>query len=190
MVVTRVFAAAVAVALVLPGAAGAQAPAGPPPSPSIAAAPSMDEVRWPRPARPRGIPTSLAAEAALAAVEACAAAGYKVNALVTDTGAIPIALLSGDGAAAITQRIAMTKARIVLKYRASSGEVTDRAAKDPKLTMELAADPLILMPRAGAFPIKAGDEVVGAIAVSGAPGGEKDEPCAQAGIAKIQARLK
>jgi hypothetical protein len=37
-------------------------------------------------------------------------------------------------------------------------------------------------------PIKAGNEVIGAVGVSGAPGGEKDEVCANAGIAKV-ARL-
>lgn len=176
-------------ALVFPSIGAAQ-PVGPAPQPTIAAAPSAEETRWPRPARPPGVPMALAAEAALAAVETCTAAGFRVNALVTDSGAIPIALLSGDGASAITQRIAMTKARIVLKYRTSSGEVTERAKTDPALAMELAADPLILMPRAGAFPIKVGAEIVGAIAVSGAPGGEKDEPCALAGIARIKDRLK
>jgi uncharacterized protein GlcG (DUF336 family) len=39
-------------------------------------------------------------------------------------------------------------------------------------------------------PINADKETVGAIAVSGAPGGDKDEACAQAGIAKISDRLK
>ena len=38
-------------------------------------------------------------------------------------------------------------------------------------------------------PIKAGDETIGAIGVSGAPGGDKDEACANAGIAKITDRL-
>jgi uncharacterized protein GlcG (DUF336 family) len=42
----------------------------------------------------------------------------------------------------------------------------------------------------GGLPIKAGDEVIGGIGVGGAPGGEKDEACAQAGIEKISARLK
>jgi hypothetical protein len=37
---------------------------------------------------------------------------------------------------------------------------------------------------------KAGDEVIGGIGVGGAPGGDKDEVCAQAGLEKISARLK
>jgi uncharacterized protein GlcG (DUF336 family) len=42
----------------------------------------------------------------------------------------------------------------------------------------------------GGLPIKAGEEVIGGIGVGGAPGGEKDEACAQAGIDTIKVRLK
>jgi uncharacterized protein GlcG (DUF336 family) len=41
----------------------------------------------------------------------------------------------------------------------------------------------------GALPIKAGDEVIGAVGVSGA-GGEKDEACSKAGIDKVADQLK
>jgi uncharacterized protein GlcG (DUF336 family) len=43
---------------------------------------------------------------------------------------------------------------------------------------------------AGALPITVGDDVIGAIGVSGAPGGEKDEACAKAAIDKIADQLK
>jgi uncharacterized protein GlcG (DUF336 family) len=43
---------------------------------------------------------------------------------------------------------------------------------------------------AGGVPIKVGMETIGAIGVSGAPGGDKDEVCADAGIAKIAEKLK
>jgi uncharacterized protein GlcG (DUF336 family) len=42
----------------------------------------------------------------------------------------------------------------------------------------------------GGLPIKVGDETVAGIGVSGAPGGEKDEACAEAGLAKIRDRLQ
>ena len=38
--------------------------------------------------------------------------------------------------------------------------------------------------------IRAGDTAIGAIGVSGAPGGQFDDACARAAIAKIQDRLK
>jgi uncharacterized protein GlcG (DUF336 family) len=38
-------------------------------------------------------------------------------------------------------------------------------------------------------PIKAGNDTIGGIGVSGAPGGDKDEACANAGLGKIGDRL-
>jgi uncharacterized protein GlcG (DUF336 family) len=55
-----------------------------------------------RPPRAAGITTTLAFEAALAAICACKEKGNKVNALVTDSVGVSVALLSGEGAAAIT----------------------------------------------------------------------------------------
>jgi uncharacterized protein GlcG (DUF336 family) len=42
----------------------------------------------------------------------------------------------------------------------------------------------------GALPIKVGDETIGAVGVSGAPGGERDEVCAKAGLDKVADQLK
>jgi len=42
---------------------------------------------------------------------------------------------------------------------------------------------------AGAVPIKIGEDTIGAISAAGAPGGDKDEACAQAGLDKIKDRL-
>ena len=42
----------------------------------------------------------------------------------------------------------------------------------------------------GGVPIRAGNEVIGGVGVSGAPGGEKDEACANAGLAKVADALK
>jgi uncharacterized protein GlcG (DUF336 family) len=47
-----------------------------------------------------------------------------------------------------------------------------------------------VIPAEGALPIKVGDDVVGAVGVSGSPGGEKDAVCAQAGIDKVADELK
>jgi uncharacterized protein GlcG (DUF336 family) len=169
----------------------AQAPASAPaPAPTIAAAPSNDEVRAPRPTRARGIPMALAVEGAQTAIATCLGNGYKVTALIVDAGGVPIELISGDGAAAITQRIAMGKAQSVLKYKMSSGEVAAKAGSDAAFMTQVVADPLIGTPRQGSIPIMVGGQLVGAFAVSGAPGGDKDEVCAKAGLAKIQDRLQ
>jgi uncharacterized protein GlcG (DUF336 family) len=173
------------------GQAIAQAPAAAPaPAPTIAAAPTNDEVRAPRPARARGISTALAIEGAQTAIATCLGNGYKVTALIVDSGGVPIEMISGDGAAAITQRIAAAKALSVLKYKMTSGEVAAKAGTDAAFMAQVVADPLIGTPRQGAVPIMVGGDLVGAFAVSGAPGGDKDEVCTRAGLAKIQDRLQ
>ena len=160
------------------------------PAPTITPPPTPDELKQPRPPRARGINTELAIEAAVAANAACAANNYKTTALITDSAGVPIVLISNDGAAAITQRIAMSKAQATLKYGISSGEVAAKAAADTAFAAEVKANPLIGTARRGALPIKAGSEQIGTFAVSGAPGGDKDEACALAGLAKIQSRIK
>jgi uncharacterized protein GlcG (DUF336 family) len=42
----------------------------------------------------------------------------------------------------------------------------------------------------GAVAIQAGGQTIGAIGVSGAPGGQFDEECARAALAKIKDRMK
>ncbi len=160
------------------------------PAPTIVGAPSAEEMKLPRPARARGIPTALAIEAAQAANASCQASTYKTTTLIADSAGVPIVVISNDGAAAITQRIAMTKAQAVLKYGTSSGEVVAKVAKDTALAAEIKANPMIETARPGAYPIHAGSDLVAIISVSGAPGGDKDEVCAQAGIAKIKDRVK
>ena len=71
-----------------------------------------------------------------------------------------------------------------------SGEIADRVKTDAALDAEVKADPKIGTARRGALPIKVGGEIIGALSVSGAPGGDKDEVCTQAGLDKIASRLK
>jgi uncharacterized protein GlcG (DUF336 family) len=160
------------------------------PAPTIAPAPTPDELKQPRPARAHGIPTALAIEAAVEANRVCLGNTYKTTAMITDSAGVPIVVISNDGAAAITQRIAMTKVQAVLKYHMTSGEVAAKAKTDAALAAAIKANPLIETARQGAIPITAGGQMVGIFAVSGAPGGDKDEVCARAGLEKIQSQVK
>jgi len=162
----------VALAAMVANAAAAQAPApraGGPPAP-----------------RAKGPALTPSVQAAQAAVAACAANGYKVTALITDSGGDPVVLLSGDGAAVRTQAIARTKVAAALKYKMSSGEVVAKAKTDPKLDAEIKADPAIGTARQGAVLIMNGGDILGAFAVSGAPGGDKDEACVKAAMDKVK----
>ena len=160
------------------------------PLPTMAMPPSAEEARAPRAPRALGIPTALAIESAQTAIATCLLTNFKVTALVVDAAGVPITMISGDGAAAITQRIAMGKAQTVIKYKMTSGAAAAKASSDSSFMAQLTADPQVGPPRQGAIPIVVGGQMIGAIAVSGAPGGDRDEPCALAGIARIQNRLQ
>ena len=48
-----------------------------------------------------------------------------------------------------------------------------------------------VIPLGGGIPIMVGDDTIGGIGLSGAPGGQpKEEACAKAGIAKVADQLK
>jgi uncharacterized protein GlcG (DUF336 family) len=176
MTLPRTLLAAAALALLsIPAGALAQVPPGAPPG---AAAPAA-----------RGPSMALALEAAETAIAACAANGYAVGASVIDSGGVLKVVLAADGARPIGVPASARKALASNKYRISSGELEAKAKADPVLTATLAADPAILA-RAGAFPMMVGPDLIGSIGVGGAPGGDKDEACAKAGLAKVAVRLK
>jgi uncharacterized protein GlcG (DUF336 family) len=133
--------------------------------------------------RAKGPGLQFAIQLAQAAVASCSARGGKISVLITDSVGTPVVMLSGDGAGERSQLITATKAATAIKYRMASGEVAKKAATDPKLRAELQADPNIGVARGGAFLITKGDELVGALAVSGFTGVE--EECAKDAMAKV-----
>jgi uncharacterized protein GlcG (DUF336 family) len=123
---------------------------------------------------------------AQAALARCRTDGYKVTVLVVDSLNAPKALLRDDGATASTTEVAKMKATATMLYNRPSGPATPPPAG--------AAAPPATIPGTinaqGGVPIKVGDATIGAVAVSGAPGGDKDAACANAGIAKAADKLK
>ena len=176
--------ASAALLLAAPAIVSAQ-PANP--APTIAPAPTAAELAN-RPPRAPGISTAVAIEGAVEANRVCLGNTYKTTAMIADSAGVPIVVISNDGAAAITQRIAMSKIQAVMKYKMSSGDVAKKAAADPAFAAEVKANPMIDTARQGALPIMKGAETIGFFAVSGAPGGDKDEVCTSAGLAKIAGR--
>jgi uncharacterized protein GlcG (DUF336 family) len=79
------------------------------------------------------------------------------------------------------------KAYTARTFRVSSGEIVNRVKDNPTTGLVHLSN---VVAAQGALPIKAGDEVIGAVGVSGAPGGEKDEVCSKAGIDKVADQLK
>jgi uncharacterized protein GlcG (DUF336 family) len=121
------------------------------------------------------------------AIEQCAKDGYKVSVTIVDKSGNVAAQLRGDGTGPHTMEFSRLKA-----YTARTRNQTSLQ------TMKLLEDPANAFIRqipgvvgvGGGVPIRAGNEVIGGVGVSGAPGGEKDEVCANAGLAKVEAALK
>lgn len=146
--------------------------------------PNDEAARAPRALRERGPALAPAIVAAQGAVDACADMGYQVSVAVVDFAGLPVVLLSGDGAAAITQSIAMGKAVSALRNGRPSAELVEAIKTDKALAAKIAADPQQGVQRGGGLPIKTGATTIGALAVSGAPDAGWDAVCANAGLAK------
>ena len=138
----------------------------------------------------RGPGLALANEAALAAVRSCGKAGYRIGVAVIDSVGEARALLTADGSDGSHVFVAKRKAISALEFKSTSAEALGRVLKDESLLKRVTPAMFV---EAGAVPIVAHGEVIGAIGASGAAGepiGHQDELCAQAGVERIRARLE
>jgi uncharacterized protein GlcG (DUF336 family) len=81
----------------------------------------------------------------------------------------------------------MKKAYTARTFRIPSGKFAENVGQNPVAGQLMLAN---IVAARGALPIMIGDDTIGAVGVSGAPGGDKDEACAKAGIDKVAADLK
>lgn len=102
---------------------------------------------------------------------------------VLDRGGHLIALQREDGASNLRPQIAMAKASGALGLGVSSRTIGEMAAERPTFVASLASlTGSEIIPAAGGLLIKLGDELVGAVGVTGDTS-DNDESCAAAGIA-------
>ena len=134
----------------------------------------------------KSIGMELARDIANEAVMACRKDGYHVAAVVVDRHAIMRSALRDDLASRFTLEIAERKANMTVMAWTNSGQF--RSARGD-IRQELNhINGLIVM--TGGVKIIAGGFNLGAIGVSGAPGGEKDEACAKKALDKLQERIE
>lgn len=136
----------------------------------------------------------LAQEAVGEAVAACAKNGYAVTAIVVDINGVRQAMLRGDGAPVHTLDSAYAKAYtaaslVPVRKETSTKELFERISKNPSTTASLGNLPNITF-TPGGVTLMIDKEAIGGIGVGGAPGGNFDDDCAQAAIAKIRERMK
>ncbi len=133
----------------------------------------------------KNISMSLARDLATEAILACREKGFSVSAVVVDKHGNLRVALRDDFASKFTLQIAEEKANVTIMSGLKSGEF--RALRGD-IRPELNHVEGILM-MVGGVPIISGGSRIGAIGVSGAPGGEKDEACVLIALEKLEDRL-
>lgn len=134
----------------------------------------------------KNISLAMAQTIANGAMDACKQMGYRISVVVLDRDGLQLVMLRGDGAGLHTPEGADRKAFTAKTFGAPSADFLKRVQRDPAAHASETYTRVLALP--GGLPIKAGNEVVGAVGVSGSPG--KDDDCGQAGIDKVAAELK
>jgi len=134
----------------------------------------------------RTIGVELARDIAFESIRACRKQGFQVSAVVVDRNGLVQAALRDDLATRFTLQIAEEKANSVILSGISSGEFRkSREDIRPELNH---MNGIIIMQ--GALPIEIAGSKIGAIGVSGAPGGYLDERCAQQALDALVERIE
>ena len=138
----------------------------------------------------KALSLEMAQTMAQGAVEKCRADGFHVSVTVLDGSGLLKVFMRDEGTGPHTIDLSRRKAFTALTF-ASRWKTSGEAAKAWNSTL---GSP---MPNiegtagvAGGVPIRVGNETIGAIGVSGAVGGDKDEACANFGISKVADKLK
>lgn len=131
----------------------------------------------------RSLTPEVALTAARAALEACRKQGYQVGVSVVDRAGLAQVVLRDRFAGAHTIEVSMNKAWTAASFRTPTTALA--AETQPGRPMSGLRSLPRFMAAGGGLVIEAGGSALGAIAVSGAPGGDADDACAQAGIKAI-----
>ena len=134
----------------------------------------------------KNISLAMAQTIAQAALAQCESMGFKVSAAVVDRGGLTIVMLRGDGAGLHTPEGAERNAYTARTFSQPSADFVKRLSDRPDTAGSRQYTRVLAL--GGGLPIKAGNEVVGAVGVSGSPG--KDDVCSQAGIDKVAEQLR
>ncbi len=136
----------------------------------------------------RNLTVETALKAAQAALKKCRDSGWQVAVAVVDRSGRTQVMLRDRYAGAHTTRTAGGKAWTAVSFRSNTGALVD-LTQPGKAQSGVRNLPHVVVLGGGVL-IEGGGQLLGAIGVSGAPGGEADEACAKAGIAAIQESLE
>lgn len=136
----------------------------------------------------RSLSPDVALELARASLEACRAAGYQVTVSVTDRFGSPQVILRDRFAGPHTLTTASAKAWTATSFRTNTSELVALSQPgQPQAGIRHLPNVVVL---GGGVLIESAGTTVGAVGVSGAPGGSEDEGCAKAGIQAVRDKLE
>ncbi len=122
---------------------------------------------------------------AQAAITQCRKEGVQIAVTVVDRSGHPQVMLRDVLAMDITLEISKQKAHTAMAFNAALSTMEERFTKPFQVAK---IDGLVIS--AGGIPINIGGSILGGIGVSGAPSGEIDEKCAQAGLDAVSDDLE
>lgn len=125
---------------------------------------------------------------AAAGVAACQAMGYAVAVTVVDTAGVVRAVQRADRAGPHTLESSRLKAFTSASARNATQAMMEGSQKNPAGANLVHIPGFLLL--GGGVPIRAGNAVVGAVGIGGAPGGHLDEQCAVAAIEQVKDALQ
>jgi uncharacterized protein GlcG (DUF336 family) len=135
----------------------------------------------------KSLSPEVALEAAQAALKQCRSDGFQIAVAVVDRSGQPQVMLRDRYAGLPAADAATRKAYTALGFHAATSDLAT-SIKSGARDSGLALLPGVAM-LGGGLVIEAGGTVLGGIGVSGAPGGDKDEACAKAGLDAIRDRI-
>jgi uncharacterized protein GlcG (DUF336 family) len=103
--------------------------------------------------------------------------GVKVSVVVVDAGGNPVAFARMDGAGILTPDIARGKAYTAIAFKSHSKDITERMKDRPAAALgltQVSGNRIVFLP--GGVIAKKGDEILGAVGVSGASS-DQDHEC-------------
>jgi uncharacterized protein GlcG (DUF336 family) len=135
----------------------------------------------------KSLSPEVALEAAQTALKKCRDNGFQIAVAVVDRFGQPQVMLRDRFAGLHAPDTAVRKAYTAVSFRTATSDLV-KSLRSGQLDPGLAQLPHVAI-LGGGLMIEAGGSLLGGIGVSGAPGGDKDEECAKAGLDTIRDKL-
>jgi len=136
----------------------------------------------------KNISLELANQVAAASVASCSGKGYAVTATVVDRAGTVRAVQRADNAGPHTLNASLQKAYTAASARNNTQAMMEAAQKNPAAANLVYISGFLLL--GGGVPVRAGNDVIGAVGIGGAPGGHLDEQCALAALEQVKDQLR